>query len=193
MTDHAATEPQAEQPDAAKPQRSGPPSHWKSRLAIAIIMLTLTFIGIVIAWIEPIAAMSSWYYWVGMAVLFALMSVGYSAYTRYHNLAREGSNLWHDVLIWIGLLIAFFVIHIIIHQGIIGRLEGGIVILNTLGLGVFCSGVVVDYIFALVGITIFIFAVCMALLTKYMAIIIVVVGVIAVLTAIYLARQGSDT
>lgn len=193
MTDHAANEPETEQPEAAKPQRSGPPSHWKSRLTIAIIMLVLTFIGIIILWVEPIAALTSWYYWIAMSVLFAVISIGYSAFTRYHNIAREGSNLWHDVLIWIGLLIAFFVLHIVIHEGILGRLEGGIVILNTLGLGVFCSGVVVDYIFALVGITIFIFAICMTLLTKYMSIVIIVVGIMAVLTAIYISRQGDDT
>ena len=164
-------------------------AHWKSRLAIALIMLALTLIGVVMLWVEPITAKGSWYYWLGMAVVFAAMNIGYNIYIKFKDLSHAGRNIWQDVLIWVGLLLAFLVLHIIIHEGIIGRLEGGIVILNTLALAVFCSGALMDPIFILVGITMFIFALSMALLTKYMAVIVILVGLVAAVTAIYLARH----
>ena len=163
--------------------------HWKSRLAMALIMLALTFIGVIILWVEPITAKASWYYWLAMAVIFAIMNICYNIYIKYKDLSQTGRTIWQDILVWIGLLIAFLVLHIIIHEGIIGRLEGGIVIINTLALGVFASGAIMDPIFILVGVTMFIFALAMALLTKYMAVIIVIVGVVAAGTAIYLARH----
>ena len=163
--------------------------HWKSRLAIALIMLALTFIGVVIVWVEPLDAKSSWHYWIIIAITFASMNIGYGIYLRQKDLSHEGRNIWQDIVIWIGVMLSFYVLHVIIHAGIIGRLEGGIVIINTLALGVYASGVIMDPIFVLVGITMFIFAIAMAILTKYMAVIVVAIGIVASISAIYLARH----
>ena len=164
-------------------------THWKSRVALALFMLAITFVGVVLLWVEPITAAASWYYWIATAIIFAITNILYGIYLRQKDLSNEGTNIWQDIFIWVGLLLAFYVLHLVIHEGIIGRIEGGIVILNTLGLGVFCSGVLMDLIFVLVGITIFIFAICMALLTKYMAIVIIVIGLIAAISAVYIARH----
>ena len=169
------------------------PGHWKSRLAIALIMLALTFVGIVLLWVEQIDTDSSWYYWLAIVFIFASLNIGYGIYIRKNNLSHESHRIWQDIMIWVGVIIAHYVIRLVIGEGLMGRLEGGIIIINTMALGVFCSGVLMDVIFVLVGITMFIFAIAMAVLTKYLSIIVVAVGAIAAIAAFYIARRGSGS
>lgn len=153
------------------------PSYWRSRLLVAALMLLLTFIGLIITYIESANSIVSWYYWLAMGPIFAIIAIAYSFYLRKKKVDRI-TEVWHEVLHWVGMLIALFLIHVYVHTGIVGRFEGGLIIIALLSFSVFISGVYLESTFMIVGIILAVFALILSLVAKYLGMAIIALGLL---------------
>ena len=164
--------------------------YWPIRVGVGTIMLLLSFAGLVLTYIEPLTSKTSWYYWISMTVIFALLCIGFSWYLRSKDITIL-SSLWQDILLWLGMLMALFILHSAVSAGFIGRVESGVFLLDMLAFATFCAGIMLDPCFLLVGITLFIFAFVMIVFEKYLAIAVFGIIVVSLVTLYFLARGGS--
>ena len=162
-------------------------SYWPVRLGVAVIMLLLAFIGLVFTYAEPLTSVVSWYYWLAMPPIFAILCIGFSWYLRSKDITLA-TSLWQDILLWIGMIIALFVLHSAVHAGFIGRVEAGVFILDMIAFATFCAGIILDPCFLMVGVTLFVFALVMIVFEKYLSIIVFAVIIVALITLYFLAR-----
>jgi len=158
-----------------------PNLHWKARLIVSLIMLALGFIGLILTSIKSIASFQTWYYWLAMGPIFAILTIWLSWHLRRQDLKQKSLSLWHDCLHWAGLIGAVLIIHIFILSGILGRFEAGFVVLALLSFSCFTSGIYFERTLIFVGITLALMAILVSLLTQYIAVILMVVLAVAAL------------
>ena len=168
------------------------PSLWKVRLAATVIMLLLALGGLLITYTTSVDSYISWYAWLIIGVLFALLSIFLAIYFHKKDPSKIGSGVWHEILHWIAFIVILFVLHVYVHTGMVGRFEGGLFILALLSFSVLISGVYLDATFLLVGIVLTIFSLVMSILTKYLALILVFVVLMAAITiAFFISKRKS--
>ena len=123
------------------------PKQWKARLIVSLILLILSTVGVIITAISPSTA---WTYWCYIAGIFALLCIWLSWYiARKHNVDKI--TIWHEILHWLGLMIAILIVAFIVNSGIISYLTGALFVLILLGLTLFLAGVHFDAIFMVIG------------------------------------------
>jgi len=140
---------------------------WKARLIVCLSMLVLAFVGLIIM---NLHAKTYWFYSRIMAALYAILSIWLFWYLNrgQHKVTR--STIWHQLLHWIGLLFAIYLISIFVSTGVMGTTQAGLVTLTLLALTIFLAGVYTDISFILIGITLAIFAACAALIEAYLSV-----------------------
>lgn len=141
------------------------PKHpWKVRLGVAIAMLLLAFIGIMVT---NILSTGGWAYWRTIVPLYAVLALFLSWYVRRTMDVVKPVTLWHEVLHWIGLILAIFLVEIYVHTGLLSRTLASLFALTLLSLTVFTIGVYIETTFILVGIILGMFAAIVALTIQY--------------------------
>ena len=160
--------------------------HWKIRLLIAISMLTLSFIGLVVSDFRKNGA---WDYWRVMVPVFAPLCLFLSWYLRHKEKVITQGTIWHELVQWLGLALAVYLVSVFVNIRLMRPFEGGLVVLILLALNIFITGIYVETTFFVIGILLGFFALATALLTKYIYTMIlpITIGVIVLVT--WLARR----
>jgi len=141
------------------------PTHpWKARLSITIIMLVLAFIGVVVS---DVHINGGWIYWKWIVPVYALLALWLSWYTKKKRQVVSPISIIHEILHWIGLILAIFLISHLVKMGIMSRFLGGIFDIVLLSLAVFLAGIYIEHIFILVGIVLGFFALFTAMISQY--------------------------
>lgn len=171
--------PRAEQEDSQPEKVANHSIHhkrWKARLIVCISMLALAFIGLIIM---DVHSASYWLYSRIMAVIYAILSIGLFWYLNRKQHKINSSTIWHQLLHWLGLLGAIYLVDIFVRTGIMGSTEAGLASLTLLALTIFLAGIYTDIAFILIGLTLGIFAAGAALIEAYLSVIMVPVILIA--------------
>ncbi|MBF5059942.1 hypothetical protein [Candidatus Neptunochlamydia vexilliferae] len=139
--------------------------HWQIRLIVAIVMLTLSFVGLIVSdlWRD-----GAWLYWRVMVGIFALLSLFLSWYLRHKKQILSPATIWHELVQWFGLILAVYLVAIFVNTGLIGRFEAGLVALTLLALNTFITGIYVEGTFLVIGLLLGLFAAGAALLAEYL-------------------------
>lgn len=153
----------------------GRESHIKARLIVAMILLLTSAFGVLITDFFPKAA---WTFWVYAIPIYAVICIVMSwIVSRHHSVSAI--VVWHEILHWVGLLCAVYIVSLIVGSGIVSYLIGGMYILLLLALAMFLAGVHFDSMYMIIGIILGIFAVIETLLVKYLTFILIPVIIIA--------------
>jgi hypothetical protein len=164
-------------------------SFWKIRMFAMAIMLVLAIAGLLITYMTSVDSYVSWYAWLIIGVLYAMLSVGLAIYFKKDQDGSLISGVWREILHWLAFIVTLFILHVYVHTGMVGRFEGGLFILAVLSFSVLITGVYLDASFLLVGVVLAIFSLIMSMLTKYMALIVVFVVLIAAVTIAFFMFQ----
>jgi len=160
---------------------------WKARLLVCLLMLALAFIGLVVMDLHP---NGYWIYSRIMAGLYAILSLWLFWYLHRGQHKVHGSTIWHQMLHWLGLLLAVYLTSIFVSTGVMGSTQAGLVTLTLLSLTIFLAGVYTDTSFMLIGITLAVFAAGAAMIQAYLsALMIPVILVAALVIYIMLHRE----
>lgn len=162
---------------------------WKARLGVGIAMLTLAFLGMVVT---DVRSQGGWDYWKWMVPVYALMALWLSWYVRRQTQTITSITLGHELLHWIGVVAAVFLVSFFIHLGIISRFIAGIFDLTLLSLGVFIAGIYIETTFLLIGLVLGVLAALSAVLVQYLyaLVIPIIIGAVIVIgIMIWLSHQ----
>ena len=158
---------------------------WKSRFIVCLFLLVLSFIGMILTSIKP---NWGWVYWRIMAVVFAVVCLWLNYYLKRK--AANGPAIWKELLHWLALLLAIYLVAVLENTGIFGSLEAGITVLAMLSLTVFLAGLYIDTAFILLGIVLAVFVVVATLVEAYLTVIIIPVAVIAAVVLFLVVRSS---
>ena len=171
-----------------------PPKHpWGVRLTVAFIMLALAFLGMVVTDVKLTGGFD---YWKWVIPVYAVLALWLSWYVRRRESALRPVTLGHELLHWIGLVAAVFLVSTFFRLGLISRFIAGLFDLTLLSLAVFLAGVYIETTFFFIGIALGLFAFVAAAFieTLYALIIPVLVATaITVAIAIWLSHRRHRT
>ncbi len=162
---------------------------WRARIIIGIIMLALAFIGLVINDLEH---HGDWTYWRVMAPLYAVLSIWLTYYLRKSDDDPKLSlnNIWRQIVHWIVLFVAIFIITLFVNSGLVGRLEGGLVVLVLISMVTFNVGLYFDSTLMLIGFVLGLFSVAAGLIEAYLSIILAPVIIVGVVILFIMMKRG---
>lgn len=159
---------------------------WKARLVVCILMLFIAFVSLIVM---DLHSKSYWFFSRIMAASYAVLSIWLFWYLNrgQHKVSR--STLWHQVLHWLGLLMAVYLISIFVNTGLIGAIQAGLVTLVLLSLTIFLAGVYSNFSFIVIGIMLAIFAGVAAVIEAYLSLIMIPVIIIAAIIVVFVANH----
>jgi hypothetical protein len=160
--------------------------HWKMRLLVALIMLGLSFIGLIVSDIKQNGA---WNYWRVMVPIYAVLCLFLSWYLRRQKKIMSATTVWHELVQWVGLALSVYLVSIFVKIGLIGRFEAGLVVLTLLALTIFIAGIYVEATFFLVGLLMGIFAAAAALMAAYVYTVMLPLTIIVAVLLVWVARK----
>jgi hypothetical protein len=172
--------------DAKEHDRRLTASRWKVRITIDIIMLVLAFVGLFISDTHP---KGNWLYWRIVAPIFAVLCIWLGWYMR-RNLKLVRRHIMHDILLWIGLLVAFYLVSLLVDRGIMGSLEAGFVALILLSLTTYIAGIFIESTFMLIGLSMAVFVVAAVFFETQLSLIMLPVFILALVVLLILVRRG---
>lgn len=182
-TDQPEDAPENDEAESDK-SKAKPSFRWRGRMATAIIMLLLGFLGLIITNTYPDI---SWIYWAILSVIYALLCIWLSIFLKRWNV-RPGHSVWRDIVHWIALLVAVYLNIIQVNAGVIGTLEGGILNMELLALATFLGGIYIDATFILIGLTLAYFVIVISLIQSYLLAAAIPIVIIAAIIIIIVAR-----
>ena len=160
------------------------PHHpWRARLFVGLLMLLFSFAGLIIS---DVVKDGAWVYWRSMVPVYALLSIGLSCYLRRHVDKKTAITIWHEILHWLGLVIAVYLVSMFVNMGLIGRFEAGLEVLVMLALTTFLAGIYNDMIFMIIGVLLGCFTSGAAFFTEYLYTIMLPLTLVAALVMFYM-------
>ena len=158
------------------------------RLCIGLLMLALSFIGLMIS---NTSENGAWIYWRAMVFVFAVLSIFLSWYLRSKQRVNMPSTIWREVVQWVGLGFAVYLISIFVNVGVIGQFQAGLMTLTLLALNTFTTGIYVEATFLAIGVALGLFALAAAIFIKYVYTIMLPITIGVVLLLIWISRKRS--
>ena len=169
------------------PPSSEHPDHpWLARVIIGITMLILSFVGVVIT---NISALHAWAYWRAIPPLFGLMCLWLSWYLRRRRETVSPITIGHEILHWVGLNVAVFLVVAFVNMGLISRLIASFQILTLLSLTIYLAGIYIEVTFVPLGILLGLFALTMAYIQTYLYLLLIPVVIITAAIIYWLAKR----
>lgn len=162
---------------------------WRARLIVGILMLFLAFLGVVST---DIFKSGGWDYWKWVVGIYALLALWLSWYIRRRQDVLSPITLGHELIHWIGVVAAVFMVSYFVSIGIVSRYVAGIFDLTLLSLGVFLAGIYIESTFILIGIVLGILALFSAFMAEYLYAIMVPIligGAIVIGIMVWLSHQ----
>lgn len=142
------------------------PKHpWEARLTVAAAMLILAFVGIIAT---NVISSGGWAYWRAVVPVYAALALWLSWYVRRNSDVVRPITIWHEVLHWIGLFLAIFLVEVYVQSGLLSRALASLFALTLLSLTVFTIGVYIEATFILIGIILGIFAAIVSVAIEYL-------------------------
>lgn len=151
---------------------------WQMRIIVGAIILICSFVGLVIG---DLGKGDSWFYWRWMGPVFALLCLFLSWFLRQRDQSLSFATIWHELLHWVGVLAAVYLISFFARIGILGSIEESLVVMIILALGIFLIGIYVEWSLAFVGVILAIFAAGAALAQDYLYTIMLPIFIVALL------------
>ena len=138
---------------------------WRIRLIIGLLMLILSFVGLIIT---DATKDGAWMYWRAMTPIYALLSITLSWYLRSKTDLKLATEIWQEILHWMGLILSVYLISTFVNIGLIGRFEAGLTVLVLLAVTTFLAGIYHDVIFLIIGVILGLFSIGAAILNEYL-------------------------
>jgi len=160
--------------------------HWKVRLMVAILMLGFSFVGLIVSDFRQNGA---WNYWRVMVPVFAFLCLFLSYYLRRKQKIITPITIWHELLQWLGLALAVYLVSIFVNIGLLGRFEAGLVVLTMLALNTFITGIYIEITFFVIGILLGLFSAGAALLAAYIYTVMLPLTIGVAILLIWLVRK----
>lgn len=143
-----------------------PPAHpWKARFFVAIIMLALTFLGVILTDIKKDGA---WGYWRAITPFFVVMNIWLGWYLRRLKFQHWITSLLQEIFHWVGMLSAIYLTAFFVEMGLMGRFQASLQAVTILALTTFLAGVYIEISFIGIGISLGVLAACMAYFSAYL-------------------------
>lgn len=163
-------------------QQTQTKSRWKVRLGVSIVLLVLSFVGIIVTDFFPRLSLT---YWSFMIPIFALLCLWLS-WVDYHDKRRfSGITLWHEFLHWIATLATVYIVAVFVHNGLVSNITAGLFVLMLLALSIFLAGIYIDLTFLIIGALLGLFALATVLFLKYLLIITIPLSIFALILLFY--------
>jgi hypothetical protein len=164
------------------------PKHpWRVRTIVGLLMLILSFVGLIIT---DTTKDEAWYYWRAMTPIYALLSIILSWYLRGTAVYTFKTEIWQEILHWIGLLLAVYIVSTFVSIGLIGKFEAGLTVLVLLAIATFLAGIYHDIIFMIVGIILGIFSLAAAILNQYLYTLMLPVTLVAATVMVFIIYKN---
>ena len=163
---------------------------WKGRLYVSLVMLILAFLGFVVM---QISRDNAWHYWRIMAIVYALLSLGFSWYCQHYNLRSAVFTIWHELFHWLGLLLSIFLITYFVDIGLVGRYVASLEIMVLIAFATFLIGVYIEKTFLFVGLLIGAFSGAIGFVEEYLYNIMLPVMIIVIIAIIWMIRHKSKS
>ena len=168
-------------------QKEHIPSHpWRARLIVGLVMLILSFVGLIVS---DLFHNGAWNYWRVMVPIYAVLSIWLSWYLRQKAHKVTMIKIWHEILHWVALVIGVYLVSMFVKMGIVGRFEAGLEVLIMLALTTFLAGVYHDMIFLIIGIILGCFTAGAAFFTEYLYSVMLPLTIIAALSMVWLIHH----
>lgn len=162
------------------------PVYLKTRLAVSVIMILFSILGVFITQFFPQFAFR---YWRWMVPLFAILCIGLSILVaKEHRVS--GVTIWHEVLHWLALLATVYLVSIIVNTGVISFIQAALFVLILLALTIFLAGVHFDAMFIPIGILLGLLALMSVLVLKYLVVILIPIAILIVILLIWRVTQA---
>ncbi len=179
---------------ASKHQHSHLNRLWKARLFVCFIMLALAFIGLIIM---DLHSSGYWVYSRIMALSYAILSIWLFWYCHRGEHKIHTSTFWHQLLHWLGLMLAIYITSLFVDSGVMGSVQAGLVTLILLALAVFLAGVYTSAAFMFIGVTLMVFAGAASYVEAYLSVMMIplflVVAGIVYLIMLYEKRKAKKS
>ena len=153
---------------------------------IGLIMLGLSFIGLIVSDVRQNGA---WLYWRVMVPVFAGMCLFLSWYLRRKQHLITPTTIWHELVQWFGLGLTVYLVSIFVNIGLMGRFEAGLIVLTLLAFNIFVTGIYVEATFFIIGIVLGLFALAASLLAEYLYTIMLPITVGVAVLLVWIARK----
>ncbi|KTD13090.1 transmembrane protein [Legionella gratiana] len=160
--------------------------HWTARFIVGIIILVLTFIGLILT---NMKAASAWRFWQIITVIIALLALGLSIYLKRLKKTPTPVLIWHEILHWLGLIGSVYIISIYVDIGIISPFIGALGVLALLAQAIFLAGVYIESTFLFIGIALALFAISIAWMEAHLFLIVIPILIIVIFTIVYFVRR----
>lgn len=159
---------------------------WRARFITGLIMILLSLVGLIISTLRKDGG---WTYWRIMVPLFALLCLWLSWYLRRREESLSFVEIGHEVLHWIGLLLAVFLISTFVRLGIAGRFQASLMILTLLAFALFTAGIYIEATFMVIGILLAFFAAGAGIIAEYLYTVMIPLTLVAILGLYILVRK----
>lgn len=158
------------------------------RIFICSCMLSLVLISLILL---KVHTKSFWIFSQAMAVIYAILSIilFYMLNKRKPNIYP--STIWHQLLHWLGLLGAIYLLNIFVRTGLLDTAQAGILTITLLALTCFSSGVYTDASFMLIGATLAILAAGATLFSSYLTLLMIPTILIVGIIIYIIIRKGN--
>lgn len=133
-------------------------------------MIILAFIALFIAYTHPSGNAYTWFFWAALFPCFFVINLIYCYYLQYTNQDNPSVAMHYNYTLWLVALVAWLVILLAMHEGLMNHFAGGLVTLLLLSIAVFTQGITLNKIFLLTGVILFSFVLCLTVLSTSLAI-----------------------
>jgi hypothetical protein len=164
---------------------------WKARFIVGLVMIVLAFIGMVLT---DVRKEGGWDYWKWMVPVYAILALWLSWYVKRGMQTIRVITMWHEVLHWVGLILAIFLVAHLVQLGIISRFIAGIFHLILLSLALFLAGIYIEPTFIVIGIILGFFGLFTAIFVQNMYVIavpILIGGALLLAISLWVSHQRS--
>ncbi len=166
------------------------PAHpWKARFIVSLIMLSLGFVGLIIANVKQSGALA---YWRVIAPVYGLLAIGLSWYLRHRVEEFKPLHLLQEVCHWAAAVGGVYLLNLFVSVGILGRFEAALTVIVMLGLATFLAGLYIETTLVVVGILLGLFAAGVAIIDEYLYSIMIPATIAAFILLFWLTRRNRD-
>lgn len=163
---------------------------WTARFVVGIIILLLTFIGLILT---NMKASGAWQFWQIATIIIALLALGLSFYLKHMKAISTPALLWHEILHWLGLIGSVYIMSIYVDIGIISPFLGTLGVITLIAQAVFLAGIYIESTFLFIGIVLGLFAISIAWMETHIFLLIVPILIIAIVAlGLFMRRKHLD-
>ncbi|MCB1117091.1 MAG: hypothetical protein KDK50_00765 [Chlamydiia bacterium] len=163
------------------------PAHpWKARFLVGLIMLSLGFVGLIVANVRHNGALA---YWRVIAPIYGLLAIGLSWYLRRRLEEFKPMHLLQEVLHWAAAVGGVYLLNLFVSVGILGRFEAALTVIVLLGLATFLAGIYIETTLIVVGLLLGLFAAGVAIVDEYLYSIMIPVTIVALALLYWVTRR----